>query len=155
MTKENLDIILSRYTVNKKDQLLPILQEIQNQQGFLTDELLAGVSKYLNLPINKVYGVATFYDQFRFHPQGQYHITICRGTACHLFGASTYLDEIEMQLKVKANNTSKDRKFSLEISNCLGACESAPVVQINETYHTHVTPADLNRIIRILKEKTE
>ena len=60
MTKENLDIILSRYTVNKKDQLLPILQEIQNYQGFLTDELLAGVSKYLNLPINKVYGVATF-----------------------------------------------------------------------------------------------
>ena len=155
MTKENLEIILSKYPVNKKDGLLPILQEIQNQQGYLTDELLAAVGKYLNLPANKVYGVATFYDQFRFHPQGLYHIRICRGTACHLFGTSTYLDELEKQLKVKAGNTSKDRKFSIEIANCMGACESAPILHVNESFYTHVTPADLDRIINTLKEKTE
>jgi NADH-quinone oxidoreductase E subunit len=155
MTKENLENILSNYPVNKKEGLIPILQEIQIQQGFLTDELLAQVGKYLNLPANKVYGVATFYDHFRFHPLGHYHIRICRGTACHLFGATTYLEELERQLKVKAGHTSKDRKFSLEISNCMGACESAPIVHINDFIYTHVTAADLDRIIRSLKDKTE
>jgi NADH-quinone oxidoreductase E subunit len=155
MTKENLENIFSKYPVNKKDGLLPMLQEIQDQHGYLTDELLAAVGKYLNLPANKVYGVATFYDQFRFHPLGQYHIRVCKGTACHLLGTSTYLHEIEKQLKVKAGTISKDRKFSLEISNCQGACESAPVIHINENFYTHVTAADLERIIRSLKEKTE
>jgi NADH-quinone oxidoreductase E subunit len=154
MTKENLELLLSNYPANKKDGLLPILQDIQQQHGYLTDELLVKVGKYLNLPANKVYGVATFYDQFRFHPQGSYHIRICRGTACHLFGTSTYLGQLEDQLNVKAGYTSKDRKFSLEISNCMGACESAPVVQVNENFYTHVTAADLSRIIRSLKEKT-
>ena len=155
MTKEHLENILSKYPVNKKDGLLPILQEIQQEQGYLTDELLSEVGKYLKLPSNKVYGVATFYDQFTFHPQGQFHIRICRGTACHLYGSSTYVEELETQLKVKTGNTSKDRKFSLEISNCLGACESAPIVQVNEVFHTNVTAVDLDKIIRSLKEKTD
>ncbi len=155
MTKEILENILSKYPANKKDGLLPILQDVQNQQGYLTDELLAQVGKYLNLPLNKVYGVATFYDQFIFHPQGQYHIRICRGTACHLFGSATYLDELEKQLKVEVGNTSKDRRFSLEVSNCMGACESAPIVNINDVFYTHVTEPELSRIIHSLKEKTE
>jgi NADH-quinone oxidoreductase E subunit len=154
MMKENLENILSKYPVNKKDGLLPILQDIQQEQGYLTDELLTEVGKYLSLPANKVYGVATFYDQFRFHPRGQFHIRICRGTACHLFGSSTYLDELEKQLKIKSGYISKDGKFSLEISNCMGACESAPIVQINDTFHTLVTENDLERIIRSLKDKT-
>jgi NADH-quinone oxidoreductase E subunit len=155
MTKENLEKILSKYPSNKKDALLPILQEIQELEGYLTDELLAAVGKYVNLPSNKVYGVATFYDQFRFHPQGVHHLRICRGTACHLFGSSTYLEEIEKQLKVKSGQTSKDKKFSLEISNCMGACESAPIIQVNDSFYTNVTAVDLERIIRSLKEKTE
>jgi NADH-quinone oxidoreductase subunit E len=154
MMKEKLEIILTKYPVNKKDLLLPILQDIQQEQGYLTDELLIEVGRYLNLPANKVYGVATFYDQFRFRPRGQFQIRICRGTACHLFGSSTYLDELEKQLKVKAGQTSKDGKFSLEISNCMGACESAPIVQINDIFHTHVTENDLGKIIRSLKDKT-
>jgi NADH-quinone oxidoreductase subunit E len=155
MTKEQLENILSKYPENKKDGLLPILQEIQHFQGHLTDELLTMVGKYLNIPLNKVYGVATFYDQFRFHPQGVYHIRICRGTACHLAGSSTFLEELEKQLKVKAGGTSKDRKFSLEIVNCMGACDSSPVVQLNESFYSNVTPAGLDRLIRTLKEKTE
>ena len=154
MTKESLETIFSKYPVNKNDGLLPILQEIQNQQGYLTDDLLAETGKYLNLPANKVYGVATFYDQFRFHPHGLFHIQICMGTACHLFGSSTYLGEIEKQLKVKAGNTSKDRRFSLEISTCIGACGSAPVVQVNDVAYTHVTASDLDKIIHSIKGKT-
>jgi NADH-quinone oxidoreductase subunit E len=155
MTKENLENILSKYPANKKDALLPILQDIQELEGYLTDELLTVVGKYVNLPSNKVYGVATFYDQFRFHPQGVHHVRICRGTACHLFGSSTYLEEIEKQLKVKSGHTSKDKRFSLEISNCMGACESAPIIQVNDSFYTNVTAVDLDRIIRSLKEKTE
>jgi NADH-quinone oxidoreductase E subunit len=154
MMKENLEMILSKYPVNKKDRLLPILQDIQQEQGYLTDELLTEVGRYLDLPANKVYGVATFYDQFRFHPRGQFHIRICRGTACHLFGSSTYLDELEKQLKIKAGHTSRDGKFSIEISNCMGACESAPIVQVNDTFHARVTENDLERIICSLKDKT-
>ena len=155
MTNEILENILSKYPSNKKDGLLPILQEVQNRQGHLTEPLLLEIGKYLNLPANKIYGVATFYDQFKFHPRGQYHIRICRGTACYLFGSSTFLEELEKQLKVKAGFTSKDRKFSLEISNCMGACESAPIIHINDVFYTHVTLVDLDRIILSLKEKTE
>ena len=155
MTTETLQSILMRYPANRKDSLLPVLQEIQREQGYLTEEVLASVGKYLNLPANKIYGVATFYDQFRFHPQGQYHIRICRGTACHLFGSSTYQGELERQLRVRAGQSSKDRRYSLEVSNCLGACDSAPVVSVNDTVYTHVTAEMLTSIIHGLKEKTK
>lgn len=155
MTTENLEILFSKYPANKKEGLLPILQDIQEQEGHLSEELLLQTSRYLNIPVNKIYGVATFYDQFRFHPHGRYHIRICKGTACHLSGSSTYLDLLENHLKVKPGFLSKDHKFSLEISSCMGACESAPVVQVNDEYHTHVTDTDLDKIILSLKEKTE
>lgn len=155
MTTEMFQSILTRYPANRKDSLLPLLQEIQREQGYLTEEVLNGVGKYLNLPANKVYGVATFYDQFRFHPQGLYHIRICRGTACHLFGSSTFQAELERQLRVKAGQSSKDRRYSLEISNCLGACDSAPVVSVNDTVYTRVTAEMLTSIINGLKEKTK
>jgi NADH-quinone oxidoreductase subunit E len=155
MTQDDIEKIFAGYPENKKEGLLPILQEMQLQNGYLTDELLAAVGKYLNLPSNKVYGVATFYDQFRFHPDGRHHIRLCRGTACHLAGSSTYLEELEKHLKLKAGQTSKDKRFSLEISNCLGACESSPIIQINDIFHTNVSPEDLNKIIVSLKEKTE
>lgn len=155
MMKQNLENILSKYPANKKDGLIPILQEVQQQHGHLTEELLAEVGRYLDLPANKVYGVATFYDHFRFHPHGQYHIRICRGTACHLAGSSRYLEEIETQLKVRAGSISKDRKFSLEITNCMGACESAPVIRVNDTFHIHADVAGLEKLIHSLKEKAE
>jgi NADH-quinone oxidoreductase E subunit len=150
-----VEAILSKYPPNKKEGLIPILQDIQKQQGYLTEELLGEVGRYLNMPSNKVYGVAAYYDQFRFRPLGHYHIKLCRGTACHLFGSSTYLDVLEKQLKVKAGNTTRDRRFSLEVTNCMGACESAPVVRVNDDFYPHVTPEALTGIIRSLKEKAE
>jgi len=154
MNTETTDKILSRHAANRKEGLLPILQELQAEYGYLTDELLESVGRYLNLPSNKVYGVATFYDQFRFHPLGHIHIRLCHGTACHLHGSGTFLSEIENQLAVKAGTTRKDRKLSLEVTNCLGACDSAPVILVNETRHTRVTQAGLDQIIRSLKEKS-
>jgi NADH:ubiquinone oxidoreductase subunit E len=154
MENDNLGTIFSKYPPNKKDGLLPLLQEIQNSVGHLTEESLAEVSRHLSLPANKVYGVATFYNHFRLHSQGHYHIRLCRGTACHIYGSSTYLEELENKLRLKAGNTSKDHKFSLEISNCMGACEYAPILYVNDIIYTHVKPGDLENIIRSLKEKT-
>jgi len=153
--KEDLDKIFCKYPANKKDRLIPILQEIQEVAGHLTDEILTQVGKELNLPANKIYGVAAFYDQFRFQGRGQYHIRVCKGTACHIHGTSTYVNEIQKQLKIKHGKTSKDKKYSLEITNCLGACSSAPVIQVNDLYFTQVNPQDLDKILRSLKEKSE
>ncbi|MEI7662646.1 MAG: NAD(P)H-dependent oxidoreductase subunit E [Bacteroidota bacterium] len=152
--KEILEEILNRYPVHKRDALLPMLQEIQRENGYLTEEVLNEVGRYLNLPVNKVYGVAAFYDQFRFRPLGHFHFQLCRGTACHLHGSTTYQGELEKQLKVKSGGTSRDQRFSLEIVNCLGACESAPVLRVNDIYYPHVTPEELTRIIQSFKDKT-
>ena len=152
--KELLENILDRYPANKKEALLPVLQEIQKEQGYLTEEILHEVGRHLNMPPNKVYAVASFYDQFRFRPNGLFHIRLCRGTACHLYGSSTYLGELEKQLKVKQGGTSRDKRYSLEVVNCMGACESAPVLRINDIFYSHVTPDELIRIIHSLNEKT-
>jgi NADH-quinone oxidoreductase subunit E len=153
--EELVEKILPRYNPNKKDGLIPILQDVQKEQGYLTEEAVEKIGKYLNLPVNKIYGVAAFYDQFRFRRAGQFHVQICHGTTCHLFGASTYLKEVEKQLRIKAGSTSRDRRFSLEIVNCLGACNQAPVLKINDTCYPMVTPEELTRIIRSIKDKTE
>lgn len=151
--KEILDKILPNYPSTRKDRLLPILQDIQNECGYLTDEILIEVSRYMNLPVNKVYGVAGFYDQFRFKRQGRFHIQICKGAGCYLYGSTTYLKELEQQLKVKAGSVSRDGKFSIQVTNCQGACDSAPVIRVNDTWYPKVTPEDLQQIIRSLKEK--
>jgi len=148
-----IEQILDKYPPQKKEGLLPILQEIQKEQGFLTDETLELVSQHLCIPVNKLYAVAAFYDQFRHSPEGKYHIQICCGTACHIYGSSTYLKELEKQLKLKAGGSSRDRKFSLEVVNCMGACDRGPIIKVNANYHCRVNAEALNRIILSLKEQ--
>jgi NADH-quinone oxidoreductase subunit E len=153
--EEILEKILLKYPGSKKDGLIPILQEVQSELGFLTEESIGQIGRHLNIPLNKVYGVAAFYDQFRFRAKGVNHIRICYGTACYLHDSMSYQQEIEKQLKVRAGQTSRDHKFSLEVVTCLGACGQAPVVQVNDTHYTKVTPEDLSRILRSLKEKNQ
>lgn len=155
MSSETIEPLLEKYPALKKENLLPLLQDIQSALGHLSDESLDLVAKHLNLPLNRVHGVATFYDQFRFQGKGQHHVRICKGTACHLNGSSTYLKEIEKHLRVRAGHISKDRRYSLEIANCLGACQSAPVIEIDGIYYTNVTPAQLHNLLSNLKEKPE
>jgi len=94
--------ILQKYSDAKRDQLIPLLQEIQDEEGFISKEAIILVGKHLKMPTSKIYGVATFYNQFRFEPQGKYHIQVCRGTACHVLGSATVLEELEKNLKSKA-----------------------------------------------------
>src|ERR1035437_1512353 len=105
-----------------RDRLIPILQEIQDENGYLSEEAIIVTAEFLKLPTSKLYGVATYYDQFRFEPRGRYHIRICRGTACDVEGALNLLNELENIMRRKPARTTRDGLFSLDIVRCIGAC---------------------------------
>lgn len=148
-----LDAVLKKYPRAGRDALIPILQEVQETQGYLSREAVTLIGKHLNLPVVKIYGVATFYNQFRFQPKGKYHIMVCRGTACHVKGSSRVLEMAQKILKLKPGQTSKDRLFSLEVVACMGACGLSPVININGEFYAKVTPQKLSKIIQECREK--
>jgi len=126
--------ILSRYSGASSD-LIPILQEAQEKFGYLPEEVMQRVAKFLRLTDNMVYGVSTFYAQFSFTPTGRNKITVCRGTACHVRGGARILREIEKRLGIKPGETTEDMEYSLETVACIGACALAPTMRIgSETY---------------------
>ena len=153
--RTSLENIISKYPNAEQHSLIPILQDIQNTDGFLSENAIVEVGDYLNLPTSKIYGVATFYNQFRFQPVGKNHIQVCRGTACHVLGSATVLEELEKNLKIKAGDTSKDGLFSIEVVACIGACGLAPVIAINGNFHAKVTPESLKEIIESYSSKAE
>ena len=145
--------ILQKYREAGRDSLIPILQEIQDNEGWLSESSLTEVGKHLNLPVSKIYGVATFYNQFRFQPKGKNHIQICRGTACHVLGSTNVKTELEKLLKIKPDETGKDGLFSLEIVACIGACGLAPVISINGKFFAKVTIDSIKGIIESYKSE--
>ena len=145
--------IFTKYPDAGRDNLIPILQDIQSVKGHLSKEAIVEVGQFLNIPSSKIFGVATFYNQFKFQPNGKYHIQVCRGTACHVLGSATVLQEVEKQLKVKAGNTSRDGLFSIEVVACIGACGLAPVIAINGEFFAKVTAASIAEIIESYKTK--
>ncbi len=144
--KSTVQEILQEYPQAQRDSLIPILQHVQEKIGFLSEEAVIEVGKHLHIPASKIFGVATFYNQFRFSQPGKYHIQVCRGTACHVLGSATVLDEIEKHLKIKANQTTRDRLFSLVVVACIGACGLAPVISINGEFHAKVTTESIKTI---------
>jgi len=149
----SVELVLEEHPRAGRDALIPILQRIQEADGYLSREAVMRVGRHLALPASKIYGVATFYNQFRFHPRGTFHITICRGTACHVKGSARLLETAINQLKLQPGQTSRDRMFSLEVVACMGACGLAPVVNINGEFHARVTPRKLARIIEQCRER--
>jgi NADH-quinone oxidoreductase E subunit len=148
----SVESILKKHPRAGRDALIPILQEVQENQGYISREAVVRVSKHLNLPATKIYGVATFYNQFRFQAKGKYHLMVCRGTACHVKGSSRVLEMAQKALKLKPGQTSRDRLFSLEVVACMGACGLSPVVNINGEFHAKVTPQKLAKIIQECRE---
>jgi NADH-quinone oxidoreductase subunit E len=147
--------ILARHPGAGRDQLIPILQEVQENQGYLSREAFIEVGRHLDLPASKVYGVATFYNQFRFQPLGRFHIQICRGTACHVKGSFSVMESLKRTLGVEPGQTARDGLFSLEVVACLGACGLAPLVCINGEFHGCVTSESLNKIVARLRKQAE
>ncbi len=147
--------ILEKYPSYKKESLIPILQDLTKQTDGLSEERLQSVSSYLGIPLNKTYGILTFYDQFRLPAKGKYHFQVCNGTSCHLNESSGLLSRIEELLQLKAGSISRDKRFSLEAVSCLGACAQGPVISVNGVFHTHVSREFLSKIVGQLKETKE
>ena len=153
MTTATLDKVFHKYQGAKRDALIPILQAVQEAEGFLSRQAIVEIGQRLGLPASKVYGVATFYNQFRFHAPGRFHVQVCRGTACHVKGSAKALDLVTKGLNVKPGQTTRDGLFSLEVVACMGACGLAPVVNINGEFYAKVTPKKLASIIAEIRRK--
>ncbi|NPA75292.1 MAG: NADH-quinone oxidoreductase subunit NuoE [Euryarchaeota archaeon] len=131
--------------------LIPLLQKTQEHFGYLPEEALEEISRYLNIPLSRVYGVATFYAQFRFEPLGKYVIKICHGTACHVNGAVNIAEAIKEEIGIEEGQTTEDGLVTLERVACLGCCSLAPVIMINDKVYGKLTPDKVRKIIKDLK----
>jgi NADH:ubiquinone oxidoreductase subunit E len=141
---------------SQPNQLIEVLQDVQSNYGYISEEAMQTVSQDLGVPLIEVYRVASFYKAFRLKPSGKYVLTMCMGTACHVRNARLLLDQATGQLGVKPGEVTPDGLFSIEQVNCLGACALGPIVTENGSYHHHVTPGKLRKLIDTLsRQETE
>jgi NADH:ubiquinone oxidoreductase subunit E len=153
MSSDQVEKILDKHPGARRDKLIPILQEIQDCFGYLDEETIKKVGKHLKLPTSKIYGIATFYNQFSFVPKGKYHIRICQGSSCHVNGGVKFIGEIEKILGLKHGETSRDGLFSFEITACMGACSRSPVIEINDEFYALIDSAALRKTIESISKK--
>lgn len=131
----------------EKAELIPILQQVQLKLGYLPQEAMRNIAGFLRLPESTVYGVATFYAQFKFIPMGRNIIKVCRGTGCYVKGSPRILEELEKQLGIKDGGTTRDMEYSLETVACFGSCALAPVVVVNDRVYGRMTPEKARGLI--------
>jgi NADH-quinone oxidoreductase subunit E len=153
MTPEEKDKIkntvaktLSRYK-NDKGMLVSILQDVQKDLYYLSEDALKEVSSGLGVPVSRVYSVATFFKAFTLKPRGRHLINVCLGTACHVRGAIKVLDGIERKLGIQPGGTTEDFKYTLETVNCLGACALGPIVVIDGKYHGEMSSSKVDALL--------
>jgi NADH-quinone oxidoreductase E subunit len=148
-TQDDLAVLLERYpTSSGQAALMALLQDIQDRFGYLSEENLEQVGEHLHIPLSHVYGVVSFYSQFSLVPRGKNIIKLCMGTACHIRGAQSVLDEIQSTLGIGNKETTADMQFTLEAVRCLGTCFLAPVMMINDKYYGMLSPAKVNKILK-------
>ena len=143
---EDINFMLRDFS-HERSYLIPILQEIQGKHHYLNRPAMEMVATHLKISTCDVYGVATFYNQFRFHPPGKHQIKVCLGTACHVRGGDIILENFERKLEINAGETTKDREFSIDRVACVGCCALAPVAIIDETVHGHMAPSKVEGLI--------
>jgi NADH-quinone oxidoreductase subunit E len=142
----------------ERGNLIPILQMVQERHAYLAPVALRMVAEHLEITACEVYGVATFYNQFRFHPPGEHQIKVCLGTACHVRGGDIILENFERKLGIRDGETTPDRQFSIERVACVGCCALAPVATVGEAVQGHMAPSKVEGIIlgfHIEKEREE
>ena len=135
----DIEPILKKHPQARRDSLIPILQEVQEAHGYISHDAVLQIGRHLGLPASKIFGVATFYNQFRFHPPGRFHVQVCRGTACHVKGSAALLEAVKRALKIEPGQTTRDGLFSLEVVACIGACGLAPVICVNGEFHAKLS----------------
>jgi NADH-quinone oxidoreductase E subunit len=138
--------ILESYQGEKAD-LIPILQEVQQKLGYLSEVGLKQIARYINIPESTVFGVVTFYAQFKLVPTGRNIIRVCRGTGCYVRGAPRILDVLENELGIKAGETTPDLEYTLETVACFGSCALAPVIVVNDRVYGRVTTDKVKSIL--------
>ena len=151
MSTQELDQILDGRR-SQPDQLIEVLQDIQEKEGFISEEAMRAVSEGLGVPIMEVYRVASFYKAFRLKPSGKNVLTMCMGTACHVRGARLLSDQAVGQLGIEPGEVTSDGLFSIEHVNCLGACALGPIVTENGSSYHHMTPVKLRKLIENLSD---
>jgi NADH-quinone oxidoreductase subunit E len=142
----------------ERGSLIPLLQEIQTRFSYLSSGAMRLVADHVGLSSSEVYGVASFYNQFRFTPPGRHQIKVCLGTACQVKGGDIILENFERKLSIQAGETSADREFSIDKVACVGCCALAPVAQVDETIHGHMAPSKVEGLVlgfRLEKEREE
>jgi NADH-quinone oxidoreductase subunit E len=152
--EERLSTVLEPYK-GKASALIPILQEVQAELGYLPDEAMMEIAKTVGLPESHVYGVATFYAQFYFSRRGKNQTKVCTGTACHVKGAARVLDAFERGLGIACGSTSEDYEHSLETVACVGSCALAPVVVVNEEVYGQIESGKISKILAKFKVEGE
>ncbi len=149
--KEAVDIITA---VGKEpEKAIPLLQEIQRRHGYLPEAVVEAVAEEAGIPLSNLYGVATFYSQFRFTPSGRHLIKVCKGTACHVAGSEMLFSVICEELGLAGAGTTADRLFTLESVACLGCCSLAPVIMIGEKVYGKVSSAKIRKILKRYRDE--
>jgi len=154
MALEKVDKILDGYDY-RHEALIGILQDVQRLENYLPQETLQYISEKMEVPLSRVYYIATFYKSFSLKPRGKHIVKVCLGTACHLNGAVQNLEQIERTLKIGEGETTADRLFSLETVNCVGTCALAPVTMVDEDYYGAVTPGKVDNMLSAYTEGSE
>ncbi|NLU04176.1 MAG: NADH-quinone oxidoreductase subunit NuoE [Methanothermobacter sp.] len=142
---EELNRIFAGYT-GHKSEIIPILQDIQDAYGYLPEDALEEAARFTGVSRTHVYGVATFYAQFRFKPRGRKHIMVCTGTACHVSGAEQVLDALERHLGIEEGDVTDDMEYSLESVGCIGCCSLAPCAMVNDEVVSRIKPSRAGKI---------
>ncbi len=132
---------------NHRSKLIPILQLVQQKLAYLPSEAIHLVADHLNISASEVFGVATFYNQFRFNPPGRNPVKVCLGTACHVKGGDIILENFERKLEIREGETTPDREFSVDRVACIGCCALAPVAMVGETVHGHMQPSKVEGLV--------
>ena len=145
--KTQVDEILASYK-GEKAELIPILQQVQQACGYLPEEALSKIAEFVDVPECTVFGIATFYAQFKLVPTGRNVIRVCRGTGCYVQGASRILNELEKELGIKAGETTPDLEYTLETVACFGSCALAPVIVVNDKVYGRLTTDKVKKILR-------
>ena len=143
---EKIEKILSKYEKDKSN-LIQILNEVQETYGYIPEDVQLEISKYLGIEMAEIYGVITFYARFTLKPKGKYNIAVCLGTACFVKGSEKVLDRVKQKLGIDVGQTTKDGKFSIEATRCIGACGLAPVFTVNDEVYGKATPELVDKVI--------
>ncbi len=148
---ETVEEVLNENSKTRED-VIPILQQVQARLGFLPELAMEKLAEGLEIPAVDIYGLATFYNQFRLNPPGKHEVKVCLGTACYMAGGNITLESFERRMDIKEGETSADRLYSLERVACVGCCTMAPVAVVDDTVEGHVTPTRVDGIMLALEE---